>query len=407
MLFFFKKILKKKKFVKQQCAQISKNAGGIGLAVHCIRSAGAYIRGTNGVSNGLVPMLRVFNNTARYVDQGGGKRKGLGEKVQTLFFYFFTKKKGSFAIYLEPWHSDIFEFLDLRKNHGTEEERARDLFLGLWIPDLFMQRVKSDGIWSLMCPNECKGLFEVWGKEFEELYINFEKKGKFRKQVKARELWSSILQSQIETGTPYMVYKDTIDKKKDHCNRKSNQKNLGTIKSSNLCTEIVEYTSPDEVAVCNLASIALPKFVDAKSRKFDLEKLVEVTKVVTKNLNKVIDVNFYPVKEAEVSNLKHRPIGIGVQGLADVFILMQLPFESKDALQLNREIFEAIYFGAVSASCELAEKFGPYESYKGSPASKGELQFDMWGVTPSEKWNWKGLKEDIEKHGILYIRKHK
>ncbi|ETO26767.1 ribonucleoside-diphosphate reductase large chain [Reticulomyxa filosa] len=333
------------------------------------------------------------------------------------------KKKRSFAIYLEPWHADIFEFLELRKNHGAEEERARDLFLGLWVPDLFMERVKSDGKWSLMCPNECKGLFEVWGKEFEELYTSYEKKGKFRKQLKARELWSAILQSQIETGTPYMVYKGIIKNALviairtrrvclkpdetnningiDHCNRKSNQKNLGTIKSSNLCTEIVEYTSPDEVAVCNLASIALPKFVDPKTRDFDLKKLVEIAKVVTKNLNKVIDVNYYPVKEAETSNVKHRPIGIGVQGLADTFILMRYPFDSKEALQLNRDIFEAIYFGAVSASCELAEKCGPYKSFAGSPASKGELQFDMWGVTSSDRWDWKTLKESVEKFGIF------
>jgi len=337
----------------KQCAKISKNAGGIGVAIHCIRSTGSYIKGTNGTSNGIVPMLRVFNNTARYVDQGGGKRKG------------------SFAMYLEPWHSDILSFLDLRKNHGNEEDRARDLFFGLWIPDLFMKRVESDSIWSLFCPNECKGLYQIYGDEFDKLYIKYETEKKYKKQIKARDLWTAILQSQIETGTPYMLYKDS-------CNKKSNQKNLGTIKSSNLCTEIIEYTSPEEVAVCNLASIALPKFVDIEKKSFDFDKLVEITKVVTKNLNRVIDVNFYPVKEAKTSNMRHRPIGIGVQGLADVFMLLRLPFDSNEAQILNKEIFEAIYFGALTASNQIAEKEGVYQTYKGSPISQGKLQFDLW-----------------------------
>jgi len=359
----------------KQCAQISKNAGGIGLSIHCIRSTGSYIRGSNGASNGIVPMLRVFNSTARYVDQGGGKRKG------------------SFAIYLEPWHADIFDFLELRKNHGAEEERARDLFFALWVPDLFMKRVEKDEMWSLMCPNECKGLHLVWGDEFEKLYCEYEQKRKYRKQIKARELWQSILQSQIETGTPYMMYKDS-------CNRKSNQKNLGTIQSSNLCTEIVQYTSPDEVAVCNLASIALPKFVDVEKKIFNFESLVKITKVITRNLNKVIDINYYPVIEAKNSNLKHRPIGIGVQGLADVFMLLRMPFESKEAQKLNRDIFETIYFAALDASCELAEKHGTYDSFKGSPASEGILQYDLWNVEPSDRHDWKALKQKIIKHGL-------
>merc|ERR1711933_384870 len=309
----------------KQCALISKSAGGIGVAISNIRARGGYIRGTNGQSNGLVPMLRNFNETARYVDQGGGKRKG------------------SFAMYLEPWHADIFMFLELRKNHGKEEDRARDLFFGLWIPDLFMKRVEKDEKWSLFCPNEAKGLFELVGDKFEAEYVRYENEKKYKRQIKARELWTAILQSQIETGTPYMVYKDA-------CNNKSNQKNLGTIKSSNLCTEIIEYTSPEEVAVCNLASIALPKFVNKESQTFDFKKLVEITQVVTKNLNKVIDVNFYPVKEAKTSNMRHRPIGIGVQGLADVFMLLRMPFDSDSAQKLNKEIFEAIYFGALTAS---------------------------------------------------------
>jgi len=368
----------------KQCAQISKNAGGIGVAIHCIRGTGSYIKGTNGTSNGIVPMLRVFNNTARYVDQGGGKRKG------------------SFAMYLEPWHSDIFKFLELRKNHGSEEERARDLFFGLWIPDLFMKRVEQNGVWSLFCPNEAKGLYEVYGDEFEAMYTKYEKDEKFKKQIKARELWSAILQSQVETGTPYMCYKDA-------CNNKSNQKNLGTIKSSNLCTEIMEYTSPDEVAVCNLASIALPKFVDPKTQTFDFKKLVEITKVVTRNLNRVIDVNFYPVKEAKTSNMKHRPIGIGVQGLADVFMLLRVAFDSETAKELNRKIFEAIYFGALTASNEIAQKDGTYETYPGSPMSEGKLQQDLWKEFGSEQkeefadsdcFDWTALRANIAKHGV-------
>ena len=372
----------------KQCAKISKNAGGIGVAIHCIRGYGSYIKGTNGTSNGIVPMLRVFNNTARYVDQGGGKRKG------------------SFAMYLEPWHSDIFSFLDLRKNHGNEEDRARDLFFGLWIPDLFMKRVETDSEWSLFCPNEAKGLYELYGDKFEQEYIKFEKEKKYKKQVKARELWTAILQSQIETGTPYMLYKDS-------CNKKSNQKNLGTIKSSNLCTEIIEYTSPEEVAVCNLASIALPKFVDVQQKTFDFKKLVEITKVVTKNLNRVIDVNFYPVPEAKTSNMRHRPIGIGVQGLADVFMLLRISFDSDEAKKLNKEIFEAIYFGALTASNEIAEKEGTYSTYQGSPISQGKLQFDLWKdfgngddkkqdelQLNEELFNWQELREKISKNGV-------
>ena len=331
----------------QQCAQISKNAGGIGLAVHEIRAAGSYVRGSNGTSNGLVPMLRVFNHTARYVDQGGGKRKG------------------SFAIYLEPWHSDIFGFLDLKKNHGVEEERARDLFFALWVNDLFMRRVEQDADWSLFCPHECPGLPDVYGTAFEKLYTQYEASGKARRVIKARQLWQAILQSQTETGTPYMLFKDA-------CNEKSNQKNLGTIRCSNLCTEIVEYTSPDEVAVCNLASIALPNFVQDGS--FNHEMLAKIVRVVTRNLNRIIDVNYYPVIEAERSNRRHRPIGIGVQGLADAFIKLRMPFDSEDAQQLNREIFETIYHAALSASVELAQVDGPYETFPGSPVSQGEQQ---------------------------------
>jgi len=366
----------------KQCAQISKNAGGIGVAIHCIRATGSYIKGTNGTSNGIVPMLRVFNNTARYVDQGGGKRKG------------------SFAMYLEPWHADIFSFLDLRKNSGNEEERCRDLFLGLWIPDLFMKRVEADAQWSLFCPNEAKGLYEKYGAEFEALYEKYEGEGRFKKQIKARDLWTAILQSQIETGTPYMCYKDAV-------NSKTNQKNLGTIKSSNLCTEIMEYTDPGEVAVCNLASIALPKFVDVSANTFDFAKLVEITKVVTTNLNKVIDANFYPVPEAQTSNLRHRPIGIGVQGLADVFILLKIPFESARAKKLNRDIFEAIYFAALTASNAAAEVDGPYKTYKGSPMSEGKLQFDLWNDNDDSKmevtdelFDWTSLRKRIAKHGV-------
>jgi len=366
----------------KQCAIISKNAGGIGVAIHCIRGTGSYIKGTNGTSNGIVPMLRVYNNTARYVDQGGGKRKG------------------SFAMYLEPWHSDILSFLDLRKNSGNEEERCRDLFLGLWIPDLFMKRVEADAEWSLFCPNEAKGLHLKYGAEFEALYEKYEAEKRFKKQMKARDLWTAILQSQIETGTPYMCYKDAI-------NAKTNQKNLGTIKSSNLCTEIMEYTDEDEVAVCNLASIALPKFVDVDAQTFDFEKLVEITSVVTRNLNRVIDANFYPVAEAQHSNLRHRPIGIGVQGLADVFALLQIAFESERARKLNRDIFEAIYLAALSASCALAEKDGPYETYADSPMSKGKLQFDLWREFGESKLevtdalcDWTSLRARIAKHGV-------
>ncbi len=357
----------------KQCAKISQSAGGIGLSITDIRATGSYIRGTNGTSNGIIPMLKVYNDTARYVDQGGGKRKG------------------SFAIYIEPWHSDIFEFLELKKNHGKEELRARDLFYALWIPDLFMKRVEENGNWSLFCPNEAPGLTTSWGEEFEKLYEKYENEGKARKTVKAQELWFAILESQIETGTPYMLYKDA-------CNGKSNQQNLGTIKSSNLCTEIVEYTSPDEVAVCNLASIALPRFII--DGQFDHNRLFEVTKAITKNLNKIIDINYYPVEEARKSNFRHRPIGIGVQGLADTFILLRMPFDSDEAIKLNKEIFETIYFSAMSASMELAKKDGSYETYEGSPVSKGIFQYDMWGVTPSDRWNWNELKENVKKHGV-------
>lgn len=358
----------------KQSALISKTAGGIGIHVHCIRAKGSLIAGTNGISNGLVPMLRVFNNTARYVDQGGNKRPG------------------AFAIYLEPWHADIFEFLDLKKNTGKEEVRARDLFYALWIPDLFMERVESNKKWSLMCPHKCPGLHDVWGKNFEDLYVKYENEGRYIRQIDARNLWNAIIESQVETGVPYMLYKDA-------CNRKSNQQNLGTIKCSNLCTEIVEYTSADEIAVCNLASIALNKYVK-QDRTYDFKKLKEVAKIVTKNLNKIIDVNYYPVVEARRSNMRHRPIGIGVQGLADTFILMRYPFESIQAQTLNKQIFETIYYGALEASCDLAEKLGPYETYDGSPVSKGILQYDMWGVTPSDLWDWNALKEKIAKHGV-------
>jgi len=359
----------------KQCAKISQSAGGIGLSIHNVRAKGSYIKGTGGTSNGIVPMLRNFDMTARYVDQGGGKRKG------------------SFAIYLEPWHADVFDFLDLKKNHGKEEMRARDLFFAVWIPDLFMQRVENNEMWSLFCPNEAPGLADVWGEDFERLYEKYEKEGKFRKQVKAQDLWFEILESQIETGTPYILYKDAA-------NRKSNQKNLGTIKSSNLCTEIVEFTSPDEVAVCNLASLALPKFITEEG-KFDHQKLYEITKVATRNLNKVIDINYYPVAEARNSNMRHRPIGLGVQGLADAFIMLRMPFDSPEARRLNKDIFETIYFGAMEASMELAKQFGPYETFKGSPVSKGIFQFDMWGVTPeSGRWDWERLKRDVKQHGV-------
>ncbi|XP_034254690.1 ribonucleoside-diphosphate reductase large subunit [Thrips palmi] len=358
----------------KDCALISKSAGGIGVNIHCIRAKGSYIAGTNGTSNGIIPMLRVFNNTAKYVDQGGNKRPG------------------AFAIYLEPWHADVFDFLDLKKNTGKEEMRARDLFYALWIPDLFMRRVESDGVWSLMCPHQCPGLSDCWGEEFDKLYTQYESEGRFMKQVKAQQLWMAIIESQVETGTPFMLYKDA-------CNRKSNQQNIGTIKSSNLCTEIIEYSAPDEIAVCNLASVAVNMFVKA-DKTYDFEKLREVTKIVTKNLNKIIDVNYYPVPEARRSNMRHRPIGIGIQGLADAFILMRLPFESEGAQDLNKKIFETLYFASLEASCELAEQLGPYETYPGCPVSKGILQFDMWKVTPSDLWNWDELRSKIAKHGV-------
>lgn len=358
----------------KQCALISKSAGGIGVHVHCIRAKGSYIAGTNGVSNGLVPMLRVYNNTARYVDQGGNKRPG------------------AFAVYLEPWHADIFEFLDLKKNHGKEENRARELFYALWIPDLFMKRVEKNEDWSIMCPHDCPGLADCWGEEFETLYTKYEQENRFVKQVKAQMLWKAIIEAQVETGTPYMLYKDA-------CNRKSNQKNLGTIKCSNLCTEIVEYTSADEVAVCNLASIALNMFLN-DDKTYDFVKLKEVTKTITQNLNKIIDVNFYPIPEAKRSNTRHRPIGIGVQGLADTFVLMRIPYESEKAIKLNQQIFETIYYGALEASCELAEKYGVYETYPGCPASQGILQYDMWDKTPSDLWDWTALKAKIAQHGL-------
>jgi len=360
----------------KQTAKISQSAGGIGLSIHTIRSTGSYIAGTNGTSNGIVPMLQVFNDTARYVDQGGGKRKG------------------SFAIYVEPWHSDIFDFLDLKKNHGKEEMRARDLFYAMWIPDLFMKRVEQDGQWTLMCPNECPGLCDVHSEAFDKLYLDYEKKGKGRKSIKARELWEKILEAQIETGNPYMLYKDAA-------NAKSNQQNLGTIRSSNLCTEILEYTSPDEIAVCNLASIALPMFV--KDGKFDHKELHRITKRVTKNLNRVIDRNYYPVIEAQNSNFRHRPIGLGVQGLADTFIKLRLPFTCDEAKKLNQDIFETIYHAAVTASMEEAQNDGPYETYEGSPISEGKFQHNLWGVdekTLSGLWDWDKLRKDVLKNGV-------
>jgi len=365
----------------KQTAKISQSAGGIGLSIHNIRSTGSYIRGTNGTSNGIIPMLKVYNDTARYVDQGGGKRKG------------------SFAIYLEPWHADVFEFLDLRKNTGKEEMRARDLFLALWISDLFMKRVEKDGDWTLMCPNECPHLFDSYGEEFERLYEGYEKANKGRKTIKARELWEKILEAQIETGNPYMLYKDAA-------NRKSNQKNLGTIRSSNLCTEIMEYTAKDEVAVCNLASISIPMFVSEEKdgkKFFDHKKLFDVTKKVIRNLDTVIDRNYYPVKEAENSNLRHRPVGLGIQGLADAFIMLRMPFTCDEAKKLNQEIFETLYFAAVTSSMEIAKANKPYSTYKGSPMSEGEFQFNMWGVKEEElsgRWDWKKLRKDILKHGV-------
>lgn len=362
----------------KQCAKISQSAGGIGLSIHNVRATGSYIRGTNGQSNGIVPMLRVFNDTARYVDQGGGKRKG------------------SFAIYLEPWHADVFDFLDLRKNHGKEEMRARDLFFALWTPDLFMQRVKEGGDWTLMCPNECPGLADTYGKEFEKLYTKYEKQGKGRKTIKARELWEKVVESQVETGTPYILYKDA-------CNEKSNQKNLGTIRSSNLCTEIIEYTAPDEVAVCNLASIALPMYIDEENNKFDHEKLFNITKTITRNLNRVIDRNYYPIPEARNSNMRHRPVGLGVQGLADAFIKLRLPFDSPEAKKLNEEIFETIYFASLTASCEIAKEEGAYETYQGSPISEGLFQHNLWGKDEKElsgRWAWDELRKMIKKDGV-------
>ncbi len=357
----------------KQCAKISQSAGGIGVNIHNVRATGSYIRGTNGYSNGIVPMLKVFNDTARYIDQGGNKRKG------------------AFAMYLEPWHADVFEFLDLRKNHGKEEMRARDLFYALWIPDLFMKRVEEDGEWSLFCPNEAPGLSDCYGEAFETLYTSYEAQGRARKTIKAQDLWFAIMEAQIETGTPYMLYKD-------HANNKSNQKNLGTIKSSNLCTEILEYTSKDEVAVCNLASIALPKFVNEEV--FDHQKLYNVAYHVTCNLNKVIDVNYYPIPEARNSNMRNRPIGIGIQGLADAFIKLKMPFDSPEAKQLNKDIFETIYFAAMTASKDLAIKHGAYQSYAGSPLSQGEFQFDLWGVKPdSGRWDWETLRQEVLKHG--------
>jgi len=371
----------------KKCACISKGAGGIGLSVHNIRASGSYIKGTKGYSNGLVPMLRVFDATSRYVDQGGGKRPG------------------AFAVYLEPWHADIFEVLDLKKNHGKEEHRARDLFYGLWVNDLFMKRVEEDGDWSLMCPAQCPGLSDCHSEEFEELYEKYEKEKKVVKTIKARELWTAILDAQVETGTPYMLYKDA-------CNSKSNQKNLGTIKSSNLCTEIVEYTDPEEVAVCNLASVCLPRFVKSKSNcdhgsplspsdvSYDFASLHDVVKTMTRNLNKIIDINKYPLAGASKSNLRHRPIGLGVSGLADAFIRMGMPFDSEEAKKLNREIFATIYHASVEASCELAEKEGTYETFDGSPVSEGILQHDMWNVEPEPLWDWEGLKEKVKKHGV-------
>jgi ribonucleoside-diphosphate reductase alpha chain len=357
----------------KQTALISQSAGGIGLSIHNVRAKGSYIKGTNGTSNGIVPMLRVFNDTARYVDQGGGKRKG------------------SFAIYLEPWHADVYEFLELRKNHGKEEARARDLFYALWTPDLFMQRVKENGQWTLMCPNECPGLSDVWGAEFEALYTKYENEGRGRKTVSAQDLWYKIVESQIETGTPYMLYKDAA-------NGKSNQQNLGTIKSSNLCTEIIEYTAPDEIAVCNLGSIALPKFV--KDGQFDHNRLFEVAYQLTINLNKIIDANYYPVPETRKSNMRHRPIGIGVQGLADAFIMMRFPFDSDEARMLNKEVFETIYYAACTASKDLAKRDGAYETFPGSPASKGLLQYDLWKVETTNRWEWDVLKQEIKEFGL-------
>ncbi|SNB53915.1 CPXV083 protein [Cowpox virus] len=357
----------------KRCALISKMAGGIGLSISNIRASGSYISGTNGTSNGIIPMLRVYNNTARYIDQGGNKRPGV------------------MAIYLEPWHSDIMAFLDLKKNTGNEEHRTRDLFIALWIPDLFMKRVKDDGEWSLMCPDECPGLDDVWGDEFERLYTQYERERRYKSIIKARVVWKAIIESQIETGTPFILYKDA-------CNKKSNQQNLGTIKCSNLCTEIIQYADANEVAVCNLASVALNMFVI--DGRFDFFKLKDVVKVIVRNLNKIIDINYYPIPEAEISNKRHRPIGMGVQGLADAFILLNYPFDSLEAQDLNKKIFETIYYGALEASCELAEKEGPYDTYVGSYASNGILQYDLWNVVPSDLWNWEPLKDKIRTYGL-------
>jgi ribonucleoside-diphosphate reductase alpha chain len=360
----------------KQTALISQTAGGIGLSIHNIRAKGSFIKGTNGTSNGIVPMLKVFNDTARYIDQGGGKRKG------------------SFAIYLEPWHADIHEFLELKKNTGKDEARARDLFYALWIPDLFMKRVEADGMWSLFCPHECPGLADTYGAEFEKLYTKYEEAGKAKKTIRAQDLWFEVLESQIETGSPYMLYKDAA-------NEKSNQKNLGTIKSSNLCTEIMEYTAPDEVAVCNLASVALNKFVNTETKEYEHQKLYDTVYRMTMNLNRIIDINYYPVPEAKKSNMRHRPIGLGVQGLADTFFLMRYPFESEQALKLNKDIFETIYFAAMTASKDAAIAEGPYETYEGSPVSQGQFQFDLWGVTPdSGRWDWAALKKEVAEVGI-------
>lgn len=363
----------------KECAMISKTAGGIGLHIHNIRSTGSYIAGTNGTSNGLIPMVRVFNNTARYVDQGGNKRPG------------------AFALYLEPWHADIFDFIDIRKNHGKEEIRARDLFPALWIPDLFMKRVQENGEWTLFSPSEAPGLSDVYGDEFEALYERYVAEGRGRKTIKAQKLWYAILESQTETGTPFMLYKDA-------CNIKSNQKNLGTIKSSNLCCEIVEYSAPDETAVCNLASIALPSCIqvadDGKTQWYDFAKLHKIAKVITRNLNKVIDRNYYPVPEARNSNMRNRPMALGVNGLADVFMMLRVPFESQEAKDLNIQIFETIYHASLEASCELAKKDGPYSTYEGSPISQGILQYDLWNTKPSDLWDWDTLKKNIKEHGV-------
>lgn len=356
----------------KECALISKSGAGLGLHIHNIRSKGTYIKGTNGRSNGIIPMLRVYNETARYVDQGGGKRKG------------------AFAVYLEPWHAEIFEFLDLRKNHGKEEMRARDIFTALWIPDLFMKRVKENGQWPLFSPNEVPGLTDSHSEKFEELFLQYEAAGKARRVVPAQELWFAILQSQIETGTPFMMYKDSA-------NRKSNQQNLGTIKSSNLCTEIVEYSSPDETAVCNLASIALPRFLI--NDQFDHQKLFDVTYKIVESLNRVIDGNYYPTEPTRNSNLKHRPIGLGVQGLADLLIMLRYPFESSVAKKLNREIFETIYYAAMKSSVDLARREGAYESFVGSPLSRGKFQFDFWGVQPSGRWDFESLRQEVMQYG--------